>query len=105
MGFGPVPDGRIPKMSAADIGGILDNSKELERLRKDQGRVLMEIKKMHKKLQACRCLRIHFNPVLEPNCCLESDVCRLLDFHGASYLLSKVLRTLSLFLFMSLDLG
>ncbi|KAK4754871.1 hypothetical protein SAY87_008628 [Trapa incisa] len=40
------------KMSAADIGGILDNSKELERLRKEQAGVLMEINRMHKKLQS-----------------------------------------------------
>ncbi|PKI79144.1 hypothetical protein CRG98_000436 [Punica granatum] len=38
-------------MSAADIGGILDSSKELDRLRKEQEGVLMEINKMHKKLQ------------------------------------------------------
>ncbi|XP_050223261.1 SAGA-associated factor 29 homolog A-like isoform X2 [Mercurialis annua] len=39
-------------MSAADISGILENSRELDRLRKDQEEVLLEINKMHKKLQA-----------------------------------------------------
>lgn len=38
-------------MSSPDIAGILDNSKELERLRKDQEEILVEINKMHKKLQ------------------------------------------------------
>ncbi|XP_024030313.1 uncharacterized protein LOC21385419 isoform X2 [Morus notabilis] len=39
-------------MSSPDIAGILDNSKELDRLRKEQEEVLTEINKMHKKLQA-----------------------------------------------------
>ncbi|XP_048230256.1 SAGA-associated factor 29 homolog A isoform X2 [Ricinus communis] len=39
-------------MSSPDIGGILDNSRELDRLRKEQEEVLSEINKMHKKLQA-----------------------------------------------------
>uniref|UniRef100_A0A2P2KRR8 Uncharacterized protein MANES_17G110800 n=1 Tax=Rhizophora mucronata TaxID=61149 RepID=A0A2P2KRR8_RHIMU len=39
-------------MSSPDIAGILDNSRELDRLRKDQEEVLLEINKMHKKLQA-----------------------------------------------------
>ncbi|PON33188.1 SGF29 tudor-like domain containing protein [Trema orientale] len=39
-------------MSSSDIAGILDNSKELDRLRKEQEEVLTEINKMHKKLQA-----------------------------------------------------
>ncbi|XP_011101805.1 SAGA-associated factor 29 isoform X2 [Sesamum indicum] len=39
-------------MSSPDIAGILDNSKELDRLRKEQEEVLIEINKMHKKLQA-----------------------------------------------------
>ncbi|WCJ21186.1 SGF29 tudor-like domain [Euphorbia peplus] len=38
--------------SAADIQGILENSRELDRLRKEQEEVLSEINKMHKKLQA-----------------------------------------------------
>ncbi|KAJ8422877.1 hypothetical protein Cgig2_011773 [Carnegiea gigantea] len=38
-------------MSAPDISSILDNSKELDRLRKEQEDVLTEINKMHKKLQ------------------------------------------------------
>ncbi|XP_062105622.1 SAGA-associated factor 29 homolog A isoform X2 [Humulus lupulus] len=38
-------------MSSPDINGILDNSKELDRLRKEQEEVLTEINKMHKKLQ------------------------------------------------------
>lgn len=39
------------KMSAADIAGILEKSKELDQLRKEQEEVLIEINKMHKKLQ------------------------------------------------------
>ncbi|KAL0424254.1 UNVERIFIED_CONTAM: SAGA-associated factor 29A [Sesamum radiatum] len=39
-------------MSSPDIAGILDNSKELDRLRKEQDEVLFEINKLHKKLQA-----------------------------------------------------
>ncbi|XP_021813950.1 uncharacterized protein LOC110756797 isoform X1 [Prunus avium] len=39
-------------MSSPDIAGILDKSKELDQLRKDQEEVLVEINKMHKKLQA-----------------------------------------------------
>ncbi|CAN8266201.1 unnamed protein product [Cochlearia groenlandica] len=38
--------------SSPDIAGILDNTKELDRLRKEQEEVLVEINKMHKKLQA-----------------------------------------------------
>ncbi|KAL3629159.1 SAGA-associated factor 29 A [Castilleja foliolosa] len=42
-------------MSSPDIIGMLDNSKELDRLRKEQEEVLLEINKMHKKLQSiCR---------------------------------------------------
>ncbi|KAM6573322.1 hypothetical protein CsatA_017402 [Cannabis sativa] len=37
-------------MASPDIAGILDNSKELDRLRKEQEEVLSEINKMHKKL-------------------------------------------------------
>lgn len=44
-------------MSSPDIAGrILDNSKELDRLRKEQEEVLTEINKMHKKLQASQSL-------------------------------------------------
>ncbi|PQQ13221.1 uncharacterized protein Pyn_03328 [Prunus yedoensis var. nudiflora] len=39
-------------MSSPDIAGILDKSKELDQLRKEQEEVLVEINKMHKKLQA-----------------------------------------------------
>ncbi|KAG7544013.1 SGF29 tudor-like domain [Arabidopsis thaliana x Arabidopsis arenosa] len=39
-------------MSSPDIVGILENTKELDRLRKEQEEVLVEINKMHKKLQA-----------------------------------------------------
>ncbi|XP_050135503.1 SAGA-associated factor 29 homolog A-like isoform X2 [Malus sylvestris] len=39
-------------MSAPDIAGILEKSKELDQLRKEQEEVLIEINKMHKKLQA-----------------------------------------------------
>lgn len=39
-------------MSAPDIAGLLDASKELDRLRKEQEEVLAEINKMHKKLQS-----------------------------------------------------
>ncbi|XP_054803769.1 SAGA-associated factor 29 homolog A-like isoform X2 [Prosopis cineraria] len=38
-------------MSSPEIAGILDNSKELDQLRKEQEDVLIEINKMHKKLQ------------------------------------------------------
>ncbi|XP_059452230.1 SAGA-associated factor 29 homolog A isoform X1 [Corylus avellana] len=39
-------------MSSPEIAGILEHSKELDRLRKEQEDVLVEINKMHKKLQA-----------------------------------------------------
>lgn len=39
-------------MSSPDIAGILEHSKELDRLRKEQVDVLVDINKMHKKLQA-----------------------------------------------------
>ncbi|KAE8700047.1 hypothetical protein F3Y22_tig00110569pilonHSYRG00373 [Hibiscus syriacus] len=39
-------------MSSPDIASILENSRELDRLRKDQEDVLAEINKLHKKLQA-----------------------------------------------------
>ncbi|KAK9950233.1 hypothetical protein M0R45_005734 [Rubus argutus] len=39
-------------MSSPDIAAILEKSKELDQLRKDQEDVLVEINKMHKKLQA-----------------------------------------------------
>lgn len=39
-------------MSAPDITGFLDNSKELDRLRKEQEGILYEINKLHKKLQS-----------------------------------------------------
>ncbi|XP_010554077.1 PREDICTED: uncharacterized protein LOC104823958 isoform X2 [Tarenaya hassleriana] len=39
-------------MSPPDIGGILENTKELDRLRKEQEEVLVHINKMHKRLQA-----------------------------------------------------
>ncbi|KAK6153113.1 hypothetical protein DH2020_012752 [Rehmannia glutinosa] len=39
-------------MSSPDIAGILDNSKELDRLRKEEEEVLLEINKVHKKLQS-----------------------------------------------------
>lgn len=38
--------------SSPDIAGILENTKELDRIRKEQEVVLVEINKMHKKLQA-----------------------------------------------------
>ena len=41
-------------MSSPEISGILENSKELDRLRKEQEEVLVEINKMHKKLQASK---------------------------------------------------
>lgn len=37
--------------SSPDVSGIMDNAKELDRLRKEQEDVLIEINKMHKKLQ------------------------------------------------------
>nr|GLL38430.1 SAGA-associated factor 29 isoform X1 [Ipomoea trifida]GMD53276.1 SAGA-associated factor 29 isoform X1 [Ipomoea batatas]GMD54748.1 SAGA-associated factor 29 isoform X1 [Ipomoea batatas]GMD58077.1 SAGA-associated factor 29 isoform X1 [Ipomoea batatas]GME18396.1 SAGA-associated factor 29 isoform X1 [Ipomoea batatas] len=39
-------------MTSPDISDMLDKSKELDRLRKEQEEVLMEINKMHKKLQS-----------------------------------------------------
>ncbi|MBA0630331.1 hypothetical protein Godav_002445, partial [Gossypium davidsonii] len=39
-------------MSSPDIASILENSRELDRLRKEQEEVLVEINKLHKKLQA-----------------------------------------------------
>ncbi|XP_059670080.1 SAGA-associated factor 29 homolog A [Cornus florida] len=39
-------------MSSPDIPGILENSRELDRLRKEQEDVLLEINKIHKKLQS-----------------------------------------------------
>ncbi|KAL2505239.1 SGF29 tudor-like domain [Abeliophyllum distichum] len=39
-------------MSSPEVAGILDNSKELDRLRKLQEELLVEINKMHKKLQS-----------------------------------------------------
>lgn len=38
--------------TSADVSGIMDNAKELDRLRKEQEEVLIEINKMHKKLQS-----------------------------------------------------
>ncbi|XP_021775466.1 uncharacterized protein LOC110739307 isoform X2 [Chenopodium quinoa] len=38
-------------MSTSEIASILDNSKELDRLRKEQEEVLSDINKLHKKLQ------------------------------------------------------
>ncbi|XVF57958.1 hypothetical protein PTKIN_Ptkin07bG0024100 [Pterospermum kingtungense] len=38
-------------MSSSDIASILENSRELDRLRKEQEEVLVEINKLHKKLQ------------------------------------------------------
>lgn len=43
----------LETMSSPDIAGILDSSKELDRLRKEQEDVLIEINKMHKKLISC----------------------------------------------------
>ncbi|XP_044501038.1 SAGA-associated factor 29 homolog A-like isoform X2 [Mangifera indica] len=39
-------------MASPDVGDILEKSRELDRLRKEQEEVLTEINKMHKKLQA-----------------------------------------------------
>lgn len=39
-------------MSAPDAAGLLETSKELDRLRKEQEEVLQEINKLHKKLQS-----------------------------------------------------
>lgn len=43
-------------MSSPEIAGILEHSKDLDRLRKEQEDVLVEINKMHKKLQASESL-------------------------------------------------
>lgn len=45
--------------SSPDIAGILENTKELDRLRKEQEEVLVEINKMHKKLQASMSFDLH----------------------------------------------
>lgn len=39
-------------MSSPDISGILENSRELDRLRKEQEEIINEINKIHKKLQS-----------------------------------------------------
>ncbi|GFY87247.1 SGF29 tudor-like domain-containing protein [Actinidia rufa] len=39
-------------MSSPDIAAILEISKDLDRLRKDQEEILLDINKMHKKLQS-----------------------------------------------------
>ncbi|KAG4951332.1 hypothetical protein JHK85_045199 [Glycine max] len=39
-------------MSSPDIVSILENSKEFDRVRKEQEDILSEINKLHKKLQA-----------------------------------------------------
>ncbi|KAL8471229.1 hypothetical protein ACS0TY_028774 [Phlomoides rotata] len=39
-------------MTSQELAGILDNSKELDRLRKEQEEVLLDINKLHKKLQS-----------------------------------------------------
>ncbi|KAJ0052128.1 hypothetical protein Pint_02836 [Pistacia integerrima] len=44
-------------MSSPDVVDILDRSKELDRLRKEQEEVLIEINKMHKKLQASKSIK------------------------------------------------
>lgn len=50
----------LKTMSSPDIAGILDNSKELDRLRKEQEEVLLEINKMHKKLISSEFLFFYF---------------------------------------------
>lgn len=45
------PIGKESKMASPDITEMLEKSKELDRLRKEQEEVLLEINKMHKKLQ------------------------------------------------------
>lgn len=49
---------RRETMSSPDIGGILEKSKELDQLRKEQEEVLVEINKMHKKLQTSESLSL-----------------------------------------------
>lgn len=39
-------------MSSQELSGILENSKELDRLRKELEEVLLDINKLHKKLQS-----------------------------------------------------
>lgn len=48
----------IKTMSSPDIVSILDNSKELDRVRKEQEDILSEINKLHKKLQASKFLSL-----------------------------------------------
>ncbi|CAJ1792331.1 unnamed protein product [Sphenostylis stenocarpa] len=38
-------------MSSPDVVSLLENSKELDRVRKEQEEILLEINKLHKKLQ------------------------------------------------------
>lgn len=46
--------------TSADVSGIMDNAKELDRVRKEQEEVLIEINKMHKKLQSSLLLFVFF---------------------------------------------
>lgn len=54
----------LETMSSPDIAGILDNSKELDRLRKEQEEVLLEINKMHKKLISSEFLFLFFSCII-----------------------------------------
>ena len=51
-------------MSSPEISAILEHSKDLDRLRKEQEEVLVEINKLHKKLQASESLYL-FNSLTQ----------------------------------------
>ena len=51
-------------MSSPEISAILEHSKDLDRLRKEQEEVLVEINKLHKKVQASESLYL-FNSLTQ----------------------------------------
>lgn len=48
-------------MSTFEIASLLDNSKDLDRLRKEQEDVLLEINKIHKKLQTSKLFAVYLD--------------------------------------------
>ncbi|KAK1258153.1 hypothetical protein QJS04_geneDACA021106 [Acorus gramineus] len=57
-----------------DVGGIFENSKELDRLRKEQEVVLSEINRIHKKLQSSESPRFCFVEIQVLLCSWEEIV-------------------------------
>jgi len=47
-------------MSSPDVVSLLENSKELDRVRKEQEEILSEINKLHKKLQTSQLSLIQY---------------------------------------------